>query len=173
MKRILIICLLLCFAFAVSGCALFENPDSHEPLFAERLDVIERIELIYYDVEEPKKADAPVNTPIELYDFEKSVVVETLDPSVMAEFLAELDTVEFRRHLATSSATRDVLPASYCFRIVYETGEFDILSFRFNSFMCRYDENGFPLCVEADIYYHNDNIRKLQKIANRFFETPM
>lgn len=173
MKRFIAFCLLLCLAIVMSSCALFKNSNMYEPHFLARLDTVECIELVYYDAETLKRSEQPMDVPTELYNFEKSETIEVLNSTLTANFLAELDKVKFCKHSATPSATKATAPASYSFRIVYKTGEFEVFSFRYNSFMCHYDVDGHPLYVEADIYYHDDNFRKLQSIANAFFETPM
>ncbi len=172
MKKICILLLMLCLVLSSCGCSIFMDPDRYEPNFSDRLASVKQVELIYYDVSRVESFEEPVETPTDLYDFEKAETVEVLDPALVAEFLTALDTVKFYKHSAASRASTDKTPVSYCIRIVYATDEFDVLSFRFNSFFCRYDSEGSPLYVEADIRSY-DELQRIQGIANRFFKTPM
>ena len=132
MKKIAIICLLLCLSLSLCGC------DPTWYTYGDfSLTDITRIELVYYHFEDAVVYNYIGRSTEKIlpFEFEKMEVLETLPDESVGDFLEELAPLRVWSGYHANS------PSGFSLRLTYGDGSFLLVSI-LGSFVCHYDATG-------------------------------
>ena len=118
-KNVILVLLLVIFIPLLSGC----DPEHYYYNYEELIEKVINVELINYDNNDAKSLFGEQDKVIP-FSFDKMKIVEALKVEEINIFLKDLSTIRFMMYRRHSNS-----PNGISLRIIYENGDFDIVSY--------------------------------------------